>query len=90
MHAHLPCGLYRRVAYALLHLPLLHGAGGCCAAVLLRDQLSQHREHVSRGSRGGGVCVGICVYVYICERVSVCEKTIKCCLEEPLTELAEG
>lgn len=40
MYAHLPYGLYRWLAYEILHLPLLHGACGCCPALHLRDQLN--------------------------------------------------
>ena len=42
MYAHLPHGLYRRLADEILHLPLLHGACGCCPALHLRDQLILH------------------------------------------------
>lgn len=40
MYAYLPHGLYRWLAYEILHLPLLHGACGCCPALHLRDQLN--------------------------------------------------
>lgn len=39
MYAHLPHGLYRWLADEILHLPLLHGARGCCPALHLWDQL---------------------------------------------------
>lgn len=42
VYAHLPHGLYRRLADEILHLPLLHGARGCCPALHLRDQLIRH------------------------------------------------
>lgn len=42
LHAHLPHGLYRRLADAILHLSLLHGARGCRPALHLRDQLMLH------------------------------------------------
>lgn len=36
VYAHLPHGLYRRLADEILHLPLLHGARGRCPALHLR------------------------------------------------------
>lgn len=39
VYAHLPHGLYRRLADEVFHLPFLHGACGCCPALHLWDQL---------------------------------------------------
>lgn len=39
LYAHLPYGMYRWLAYALLHMSIMHGACGCCTAVLLWDKL---------------------------------------------------
>jgi len=36
LHALLPCGLHRRLAHAIVHLPNMHGAGGRRPAVDVR------------------------------------------------------
>lgn len=44
MHAHLSHRVYRRLAYAILHLPLLYGTCRCSSISCLRDKLRAYSD----------------------------------------------